>query len=27
MITAGFSVARVPGPPGKREMMVARKCL
>ena len=25
MIAAGFSVARVPGPPGKREMMVARK--
>jgi len=25
MIAAGFSVARVPGPPGKREMMIARK--
>lgn len=25
MISAGFEVSRVPGPPGKREMLVARK--
>lgn len=26
MITAGFSVKKVPGPPGKREMLIAFKC-